>query len=307
MSFQGLTEEVFATYSPDKWSSMVHNLARMQAKEKLVQLTTVAAGGLIEELQGLAKASSDEIPNITNGKKVDSQWVYWFRDPTERDSLQSFLKATPLDGATMFNIAAQDKHCTLAVILREKEIWIGFRVAAGATVDRQNLQSKLEKSWERESLVELMQELPEGTVLGSEGKGIEVSEISPDDLAHQPLSKTDPLWQVGHSVSIEDAIGFGGDLADHLARWLGALVPVYRVCAWSRDNDFIAATKQIQQEKQQQRKQATSFKEGDMVRVTAGLFSGQLGEVLAGGAKSKLKVRVGKMTVEVPGKDLVPA
>ena len=73
MAFDGLSTEAFAAYSPDKWSSNVHNLARMQAKDNLLALCDHATHNLDAELTGLARAASDHMPNITNHKKVEKK------------------------------------------------------------------------------------------------------------------------------------------------------------------------------------------------------------------------------------------
>ncbi|RYF03904.1 MAG: hypothetical protein EOO40_11735, partial [Deltaproteobacteria bacterium] len=129
--FQGLKEETFAVYAPEKCSSMVHNLPRMRNKEALVALCTAAAAPLEQKLAGLVRAASDEIPNITNQKKVDAQWVYWFRDAAARQSLASLLSKTPLDENMIFHIAAQDKHVTLAVVMRSDSLFVDLRLAVG--------------------------------------------------------------------------------------------------------------------------------------------------------------------------------
>lgn len=313
MAFKGLSQEIFATYSAEKWSSMVHNLARMKAKETMLALCDrvqeqldLTEGGVLE---GLVRSASDEIPNITNQKKVDAQWVFWFRGPQERENLASFLKKTELTQAHIFDIAPQDKHATLAVVLREAGLWMGVRVAAGASVDRQNLASKLDKSWERETLAELLAELPEGSVIGSEPSALPAKDARPDGLAEMigSLGKEHPPWVVGHSIAADEAIELGTDLPDLVARWLGVLVPIYRFAAWTRDNDFIEAGKAIKEEKEAKRRQATSYQKGDRVRVINGMFTGKNGVVESVDTKAKVRVRVGKMSVVVSGHDLVPA
>lgn len=309
MAFSGLGAETFATYTPDKWSSMVHNLARMKAKDTMVALCDAAQAHLDDTLGGLARAASDEIPNITNQKKVDAQWVYWFRDKDARESLASFLKKIELSQAHIFDLAPQDKHAILAVVIRESELWVGHRIAAAAEVDRKNLVSKLGKSWERESLVSLLQELPQGATLGLEGDTKAAHELTPNDLHELAgrFNKTAPAFVVGHAFSPEEAVELGADLAHQVGRWLSAMAPVYRFSAWSRDNDFIEATKQIQEEKAAKRRQATSYKKGDKVRVISGMFTGKNGVVESVDTKAKVKVRVGTMSVVVSGHDLVPA
>ena len=92
MPFDGLSAETFAAYTPEKWSSNVHNLARMKVKDVMVGLCDLAREGLEEELSGLTRAASDEVPNITNHKKVDAQWIYWFRDADARKRLASVTR-----------------------------------------------------------------------------------------------------------------------------------------------------------------------------------------------------------------------
>lgn len=308
MQFVGLTQAIFDAYLPDKWSSNVYNLERMKAKDTLITLCTQAQEALDGATDGLVRAASDEIPNIANQKKVDAQWVYWFRNPVARESLASFLKELKLDESTIFHIAPYDKHAVLAVLVRQEGLWIGLRLASGSRVDRRNLAAKLGKSWERDQLFDLLKELPEGAEIGAEGTTRPTADLSADTWRQwaEDLSGQN-TWMVGHAVPVEDAVGLGADLPDLVGRWLGTLLPVYRFAAWSVDNDHIEATKQIKEEKEQARRQATAYKSGDKVRVIGGLFSGKLGVVESVDTKAQVKVRVGKMSVVIAGQDLAPA
>jgi transcription antitermination factor NusG len=175
-------------------------------------------------------------------------------------------------------------------------------------VDRKNLGLKLSKAWERETFVEMLAELPDGASMGIEGETVTAAELSQDQIATlaEKLGKDDPPWLVGHSISREEAIDLGQDLPDLVARWLGVMLPVYRFAAWSRDNDFTDVSKQIQEEKAQKRRQATSYRQGDKVRIVGGIWKGKQGVVENVDTKAKVKVRVGKMSVVVSGHDLVP-
>lgn len=307
--FAGLTEAMFSVYTPEKWSSMVHNLPRMRNKDAMLALCEAASAGLETELAGLSRASSDEIPSIVNQKRVEAQWVYWYRDAAARQSLASFLEKTPLDQANIFNIAPQDKHVTLAVVMRLTELWIGLRVAAGAVVDRRNLASKLANSWEREHFLSLLQDMPDGAIMGFEDGEIPCAEVTLEHLVtlSEALNTSDKAWVVGSRIDVAEAVQLSAELVDDVRRWLGALTPLYRFTAWTQDNDLIEANKQIQEEKAQKRRQATAFNKGDRVRITAGLFSGKLGTVQETDTKAQVKVLVGKMSVVVPGDTLTPA
>lgn len=308
--FAGLSKDTFSVYVPEKWSSNVHNLPRMRNKDVVLALCEQAQQGLEQELVGLSRATSDEVPNIVNQKRVEAQWVYWFRDATARAGLASFLEKTPLEQvAAFFTIAPQDKHVTVAVILRHTELWIGLRVAPGAVVDRRNLSSKLAKSWERERALTLIHALPDGALVGYENALVPREEITLEKLAAygEGLGPNEPSWQVGFALSADDAVERGTDLVEIVRTWVRALAPLYRFTAWTRDNDLIEAGKQIQEEKAQKRRQATNFSPGDRVRFIAGLFTGKLGVVQETDTKAQVKVRVGKMSVVVSGTDLTAA
>jgi transcription antitermination factor NusG len=121
------------------------------------------------------------------------------------------------------------------------------------------------------------------------------------------LAEKDVAWIVGHTIPAAEAIDLGVDLADHVARWMGACLPLYRFLAWTRDNDHIDVGRQLAEDKAQKRRQATGYNPGDRVRIISGLFAGKAGVVQDVDTKAQVKIRVGKMSVVVPGIDLTTA
>ena len=305
--FAGFGDDNFSAYSKEKWSSNVHNLIRMKSKDLMVALADQVGEALGDDLKALDRVASDDTPNITNHKKVDAQWVYWYRNAEARKDLKAFLQKTPLESETIFDISPYDKHISIALILRETELWLGIWLAPGAVVDRRNLASRLEKSWEREALRSLLGELPEGAKMGPVDETIPTNEVTLDLLEDysQSLIKDKRVWFLGHSVERADALEFGEDLADHVPRWLGALLPLFRYVVWTRNNDHIAVGKEIQEQKQEKRREALGFKSGDHVRITSGLFAGKRGEVQDVDARGQVRIRVGKMSVVMSGTDVV--
>ncbi|MED5465678.1 MAG: KOW motif-containing protein, partial [Myxococcota bacterium] len=156
---------------------------------------------------------------------------------------------------------------------------------------------------------ELLQELPPGAQVGIGDDLQPTQDITLETVSlHAADMKTSThTWTLGASIPTADAIQLGPDLADLIHRWIGALIPLYRFAAWTRENDFIEVNKKIQEEKTQRRHQAQSLNQGDKVRVTAGLFSGKIGVIESVDTKGKTKVRVGKMSVVVPNEELLPA
>ena len=306
----GLSKDIFQTYVPEKWSSNVHNLPRMRAKDTILALCDQAAQPLAEALTGLSRAASDEIPNIMNQKKVDAQWVYWFRDATARTSLASFLEKTKLDEATIFNIAPQDKHITLAIVVRQEGLWVGVRLAHGAVVDRKNVASKFEKTWEREQFTALLQACGDSYQVGFEQALMPTAAVTHEtyEAWQQALIQDTHPWQIGVLVAASEIVEKSREeITEHLQTSLRTLIPLYRFCSWTRENDQIEANKQLQDEKQLKRKNLTGLSSGDKVRFVSGLFSGKIGIVQETDTKSQVKVLVGKMSVVVAHNEITPA
>jgi transcription antitermination factor NusG len=306
--FSGLTVDAFATYAPEKWSSNVHNLTRMRVKDALVGCCERVQQACATELDGLDRAASDEMPNLSNQKKVDSQWVFWFRDAAARTALASFLEHIKLDQSALLNIAPQDKHASIAVVMRQSELWVGVYMGPGATVDRRNTVAKLQKGWERERMLDVLRGLTPGATVGLGAESQTVTDANLQHLEEQAaaLDASEAAWGLGYTIPAADAVAAGEGLAGRIALHVKALVPVYRFLAWTKDNDQIEAQKQLQEEKKEKRRQAAHFSSGDHVRIMAGLFSGKTGVVMETDTKAQVKVRVGKMSVVVPSADLNP-
>ncbi|MBI3179318.1 MAG: hypothetical protein HYZ27_06625 [Deltaproteobacteria bacterium] len=309
MPFDGLRAEHFAAYTPDKWSSNVHNLTRMRAKDTLFALCGAATQSLAAALKGLSRAASDDVPNIVNHKKVDAQWVYWFRDEQARKHLASFLEKTPLDGVKLFDIAPQDKHLTLAVVLSAPEVWVGLRVAPGAVVDRRNLAALLGKSHKIETFLALLAALPRGAGLGLGADAVPAAALTAEMALAQSqlLDDAHPAWRLGQGWPVADALALGPALATEIAAAIAALAPIYRFVAWAPDNDQIGANREILAQKAEQQREVLGLHAGDRVRIIAGVFSGKTGVVQEIDARAHVKVRVGTLSVVVPGSDIAAA
>lgn len=307
--FAGITQDMFAVYVPEKWSSNVHTLTRMRNKDGMVSLCQAIEGQLGDRLGGLARQASDEFPNISNNKRVEAQWVFWFRDAVARQNLATFLERTPLHEKTIFNIALQDKHAVLAVTLKNDGIFVGLRLAAGASIDRRNLMAKLSQSWERERALSLLAELPNDAMVrlgDTERAGRDIDATALQGLAEQ-LGPDGPDLTIGRQLSAEEAVAGGQELVPMLAAVLQSVLPIYRFAAWTKENDLIEVSKQLQVQKAQRKKDLVSFHTGDKVRFVSGLFCGKVGVVQDIDAKAQVRVRVGKMSVTVGGQDLAAA
>ena len=307
--FSGLETEHFATYAPEKWSSMVHNLTRMKTKDVLVSLADAVGGRPGDTFVDLVRGASDEIPNITNQKKVDSQWVYWYRNKDARDALSSLLGKTVLDQASIFTTAAHEKHVILTIVMRNDSLIAGLRIAKSAEVDRNNLIAKLSKPEHAEAFLGLVSQGPDNLVVGPESNLVPCTDLGSPEALHailEALRGGEEAFFYGLSLTPDAAIELGDGLLEAVASVMDTAAGLYRSVAWARDNDFIGATHEIKREKQEKLKRAANFKPGDKVRITKGLLSGKVGVVESVDAKAVAKVSVGQMSLKVSGQDLIP-
>jgi hypothetical protein len=184
-----------------------------------------------------------------------------------------------------------------------------LRLAQGASIDRRNLMAKLSQSWERERALQMFAELPENTVvrLGeTERAGRDFDLAALGGLGEQ-LTPEGADLTIGTRLGTNEAVALGPNLADALSATLRGVLPLYRFAAWTRDNDLIEVSKQLQVQKAQRRRDQAAFNAGDRVRFVSGLFSGKVGVVQDVDAKAQVRVRVGKMSVTVGGSDLAAA
>lgn len=306
--FKGLTSEHFATYEPSRWSSMVHNLARMKAKDEMVALANQSTQEILASLEHLVRGSSDEIPNITNQKKVDCQWIYWYRNKEDRETLANFLGKTVLDSASLFTTAAQDKHMVLGLVLSETKVSVGLHIAPSAEVDRRNFLAHLKDEYKIDKSLEAFAALPENMMMGNpeDLKPIGEWTVQDDRTQLEELLESDSPFFLGYVVDSELGAEMGAELSSWVQNGIESLLPFYTHIAWSKTNDCIGQGRAVKKAKEEKIKKSANFQTGDKVRITTGLLSGKVGIIENIDAKAMVKVAVGKMSVKVPGQDLIP-
>ena len=308
--FERLTDADFDAYLPAKWRSNVYNRERLDAKQRLVPLAEALRPALTGSDGGELEASwSIEHPHLINRKQVEAQHLHFSRGEAARRALDTIIDRARGVASLLEDRTPQRSHVHLAVSLHSDRLEVALRLHPEATIDRQNLLRRCQDPYELDRLAGLVAALP-GAFSGGVTPALErVRALDRVALADQlrGFSGTAPLQAASlltftRARTRNEVLDAGVDITRVLAADLAALLPLYRFCAWSRDNDFVSVKEAL--EKKQTERRQKGIVRGDEVRVVRGLFSGQLGTVQEVDPRGALRLLVGKMTVKLDAADV---
>jgi|GEM_PF-1232919 len=297
--FTGFTAQDFDAYCPHKWSSNAFTLERMAVKQKFQGLGAQLSQTLGAILEESAVSLSDEFPHMSNGKKVDAQWLYIARNTARAQEVSRYIEKTELKADKIFQNFIQDKHLMLGAKLSQEGFIYGLFLHHTALVDAKNLAKKIPHSWQQEAFCQILCNIDVGLHITIADKHYLAAELTEElrqelceTIKHQPVD----LF-IGHRLTPQETIDKSATLASSVLDTCAQLVPLYQFIFWSKDNDFLGASEKIQKEKANQRKNQTFYKVGDKVRIHSGLLASQQGVVQSIDNKGELKIQVGLMSV----------
>ncbi len=307
----GLADADFDAYLPAKQRSNVYNRERLEVKQRLLQLGRGLQPGLLgPDGAPLDLAASVEHPALFNHKQVDAQHLYFARGEAARRELDAIIDRARGVASLLEDPTPQRSHVFLAISLYHDRLEVALRLHPEATVDRQNLTRKCQDPYELDRLASLLRALPDGWTVSLPPEGVGVAALERgalEALLRRFAAATGPtlspaLLSVARSWPRAEAIALGAGVADVLSAGLAALAPVYRFCAWARDNDFVSVREALAKQETERRQKGIT--RGDAVRVVRGLLSGQRGTVQEVDARGALRVLVGKRTVKIDAGDV---
>jgi hypothetical protein len=305
--FAGLIDKDFDAYLPNKWKSNVFNRERLEVKQKLLELGRELAGAMVaaDDSPLLCEASAEH-PALWNHKQVEAQHLFFSRNASARREIDGIIDRSRPMSTMLEDPTPQRNHVFLGVSMNHEGVEVALRLHPDAQVDRQNLERKLDETWEHEKFLELVHALPEGTDVGvlSGGKGpareLDGAKLRGllADLARPEAPGAPTHWfAFTRTLPRAAVVAAGVDLLTTVRAELSALLPIYHFIAWSRDNDFVSMKEQIKQEKTVKRQKGLS--KHDKVKIVRGVFSGRTGVVQEIDARGALKVLVGTVAVKV--------
>jgi hypothetical protein len=248
VSFPGFRASEFDAYAPPRASSNAYNRPRLEAREKAMALGRVMQADATALGLALELRASDEHPSLWNKRSVTAQWVFLWRDAEARRALEALLDEGRTLQATLSDPTPFFRHAFLALHIDGEGVEVSLRVHGDAWVDARNLRARCASPEGRAALVEAIRALPEDFVLGvTDGARVPVREVTDAtlDAALAAWSQPTQWWSVAWPLPRAVVLDQGAALEEPILAAFRALVPIYQLVAWSRDNDLIAVDRAL--------------------------------------------------------------
>ncbi len=240
----GLFEsEDFDAYLPEKWNSNMFTLHRRKVKGKLEGI----GGELTQVLEDagltLAMNLSDEFPSLWNKKLVDTQWLFFSRDEAARVELTDLVDRERTLADTLADPTPRFRQVFLGVSVDKDHLEVGLRLHHDAWVDRQNLLNLAGTPEGVNRFKEVLGALPEHYEVSLAGE----ETFEPPAVDESVIEKltgafaSEKQWFfIGAKLPKDQVLILGEDVIDTIKEVFKDLLPVYRFCAWSPENDAIS-------------------------------------------------------------------
>jgi transcription antitermination factor NusG len=308
VQFTGFSDRDFDAYLETKWQSNVFNRERLEVKEKLGSLGKLLAPSLQAGDGSLLLCEvSAEHPAIWNQHRVPNQCLFFSRNQETRRELDTIISRKRPIAAIIEDPSPLRNHIFLSVLIDRSQVELAMKLHSDAAVDRDNLQRKCQDYFQREKLLRLIRELPDGFSVGICGRGeIPAGALDDEGLQKliQELAAAASWLQVRTSLPREDPrLRDEGFVEIARALLAGSLLPVMNFVAWTRDNDYLSMRDTLKKKEIEQK--SKGLLRNDQVRVVRGPFSGRTGQVQEIDAKGAIKVLLGTMAVKLNGNDVV--
>lgn len=250
-----LTARDFDAYRAEKATSNAYSRPRLEVKQR-----ALAWGRrVVERLSALGIAvdihASDEHPSIRNKKRVECQWVFFWRDHEAREELDRLLDQGRSISAAIDDPSPYTRHAFLALRLDPEAVEVCFAAHPEAKVDVDNLRARLATAGApgeaklADELTSALRALPEEFMIGLGREDRARCEEATAEVIGRLLERAaagqTPLW-IGWTVPRETALAHADTIDEQLEDAITALAPIYRLIAWSRENDHIALDRRIE-------------------------------------------------------------
>src|SRR6478752_1258859 len=110
-----ITARDFDAYAPEKATSNAYSRPRLEVKQRALAWARAVVARLAELGIPVDVHGSDEHPTRSNKKRVDCQWVFFWRDPAAREELERLLDRGRSIAAEIDDPSPYTRHAFLAL------------------------------------------------------------------------------------------------------------------------------------------------------------------------------------------------
>ncbi|HEV8320903.1 MAG TPA: hypothetical protein VG389_04770 [Myxococcota bacterium] len=239
----------FDAYAETRQSSNLFNRRRQEVNQKLDELARRVAGlpvGAELERCGLTRGLSDPHPSLRNQHLVTAQWLFFVRDDAERALLSPHLERTPAT-TLVGDVAPHHQNLALTVRVDASGLCATLELHPPASVDRRNWIAAASTPEGEAALGALLAPLA-GAGFSLRGAGPVVGRSSRAGTGLSLVTLLEALRAERPApVQIEALLPGDVDPTQPAAAALAALCPLYRLAAWSDQNDRLGLRATIAQ------------------------------------------------------------
>ncbi len=306
--FGGFAAADFDAYTPEKWSSHLHNRARMGVADKLSAIARQVRERLETHGAQFSVEANDARPSVFNGKKVDAQWVFLTRPEADRKQLATLIDKEHSIQENLHEAGHHKRHLMFGVKVHQDGVEVMLGVHRRAWVDVRNGLRKLADGYESDVCAQLLGQLGATAagqlhLVGPLGV-VPVPSLQVQDVVDnlKALDEGQGQWCLwGRNFPVDLELVREEGFAQEIAAIFEALLPLYHFLLWSRQNDHLSLDSALKEKQAEARRGGVTLEPGTSVSVIAGLFSGKTGVVQEIDKKGMVKVSVGRMVIQVKG------
>jgi hypothetical protein len=275
------SDENSSLFEPSKQRSAAYTLERRKLRTAMLSFA--------ESLDGSWDCTPAE-PCLANRRQVQNLVI--FSTPKSVDGERNNID---LSSPFALDVLPFHEHLSCFAQIDKDGLSWGMILHRKAKLDERNLEAFCKAFEGEQALQNLLDELPDAqaqTDVESPGK----QSVSASELLPKKLGKGWCIWW--HSKELDDS------LPGRIKKDLERLKPLIKTLRWTRDNDLCGALAEHKAVRQEQAK--SRFREGDRVRIIAGLFAGRIGRVEKRHEKGSVSLGIGPITIQLKDDEISP-
>src|ERR1700733_10397433 len=133
----------FDAYLPPRATSNAYTRPRVELKQRMLAWAKGVVTRLAEIDIPVDVSGSDEHPSLRNGRRVDCQRVFFWRDGQARAEIERLIDAKRSLAAALEDPAPHQRHAFLALRVDAQKVEVSVELHPDAWVDCRNLRALL--------------------------------------------------------------------------------------------------------------------------------------------------------------------